>query len=1290
MEVPPGPGRSGRSRTTYRDLDGQALAIAGLLQPLVQGEALVAVLLPRDSARLCAAQLGILKAGGAYLCLEPAFPAAQIAAILEDAAPVALLTDASGLTRARREGWAAGALFDVGATLVPPAVPPAFRSTGPGDLAYLIYTSGTSGRPKGVMIEHRGIANLVASDLADFGLGPGDRVAQNSSPAYDSSVEETWLALASGATLVVMDDEAVRLGPDLVPWLLREAISVLCPPPTLLRTASGPDPASALPDLRLLYVGGEALTADVVERWAPGRRLVNGYGPTECSVTSVRGEVRVGRPITIGRPVPGLQAWVLDEALEEVADGVPGELCLGGPGLARGYRGSPALTVEKFPLHPRFGRIYRTGDLVRREPGGDLACLGRIDSQVKLRGYRIELEAVEARLTTLPGIREAACAVQGETPAQLVAFVVPEDPAAAFVEADLQGALGRVLPAYMVPARIGRLPALPRSLGGKLDRKRLPALGAPQAARPLVTPRDPVEALVVAAFRAGLPGEPAVSVTDDFFTALGGDSLSAALCVSLLRDDPATASLAVRDLYEARTAEALARRIQPPGVDAEAAGPPRLEAPARPVLVTLGQALWLLLGLLLGAPLAWFASFRLLPALVDGLGLAAFLLLSPLLGLVGLGVYTLGAAALAVAVKRLLVGRYRPLRAPVWSGFFLRHWMVQQTARLIPWGLLEGTVGQILLLRALGARIGARVHIHRGVAIAFGGWDLLDIGDDASLTQDSALRLLDYDQGCLVIGPVSVGAGATLETRAGMGPGTALGAGSVLGALASLPAGGSVPPGERWEGVPAARIGPALPPPALPGGQPLGPLAWSAALLAAEAGLAAALALPVELMLLGAARQQGLDAAGLAAWLAQPALEARSLLALAALVVLAVPVTLAVAAALSRWLGPVQEGVIPRWSLPYLRVWLKGGLVQGAGAWLSGTLFWPVWLRLAGMKVARGCEISTILDVVPELVEIGPECFFADGIYLGGPLVHHGTVSLARLRLSANTFLGNHAVIPAGRDFPADLLLGLCTAMDAVPVLQGSSWFGLPPFELPNREVVAMDRHLTHEPGPLRYWNRVFWEAARFALPIVPALVLAAWCAAVAAAELHLGTGPVFLFAALPLLGLGLAFFFPALILVLKWFLVGRVQPGVHPLWSCWCSRWDFLYVAWALYARAGLGALDNSLLLTAYLRAMGMRIGRGVVLGSGFAQVVDPDMLRFDDGATVSCLFQAHTFEDRVLKIDRVHIRAGASVGSGAVLLYGADVGEGARVAPHSVVMKRERLHAGLRYEGCPTRPVG
>jgi len=1290
VEVPPGPGRPGRRSVAYRDLDALALAIAARLPAPIPADALVAVLLPRDTERLYAAQLGILRAGGAYVCLDPAFPDAQVAAILADASPVALLTDSAGQARARRLNWDSGPVLDVTGQLERPAGAPSSRTAGPEDLAYLIYTSGTTGRPKGVMIEHRSIASLVASDLLAFGLGPGDRVAQNSSPAYDSSVEETWLALASGATLVVMDEAAVRLGPDLVPWLQKEAITVLCPPPTLLRAASGPDPARALPDLRLLYVGGEALTPDVAGRWAPGRRLVNGYGPTECTVTAVRGEVRAGEPVTIGRPVPGMCAWVLDEAMEEVPPGCTGELCLGGVGLARGYRGNPQLSAERFPLHPRLGRIYRTGDRARREPDGALACLGRIDAQVKVRGYRIELEAVEAHLAGLPGIREAACTVQGDASPQLVAFVVPEDPARAPEEAALQEALARILPAPMVPARIGRLDTLPRSLGGKLDRPRLPPLQVLRPKGPVQGPRTPEEASIVAAFRAALPGAPEIAVDDDFFTALGGDSLAAALCISVLREDPATASLAVRDLYEARTPEALARRIQQAAAPVEGPGPPLLAAAARPFWTTAGQALGLLLGLLLGAPLAWWTGFRLLPALVDGLGLVAFLLLSPVLGLLGLGVYTLGAAALAVLAKRVLVGRYTPLRVPAWSGWHLRHWMVQQTARLIPWRLLEGTVAQAALLRALGARIGEGVHFHRGVSIAAGGWDLLEIGDGASLSQDAALRMLDLDQGCLVLGTVRIGPGATLETRAGMGPGTELGAGAVLGPLSALAPGARVPAGERWEGVPAR------PKAAVPAPDPatvpplLSPSAWSAALLLAEAGLAALLALPAELVLLSAAFRNGIDGPRVNAWLARPDLGAAGLLHLVLQLALAVPATLLLAAAVCRLLGRVREGTLPRWSLAYLRVWLKGGLVQGAGEWLSGTLFWPHWLRLAGMKVGPGCEISTILDVVPELVEIGPECFLADGIYLGGPVVHQGTVHLARLRLAANTFLGNHAVVPAGRDLPADLLVGVCTAVDALPVRQGSSWFGLPPFELPNREVVVLDRRFTHEPGFVRIWNRVFWEAGRFTLPVLPTLALLAWCAAVAAAEARLGAGPAFLFGALPLLGLALAVFFPAVILALKWFLVGRVRPGVHPLWSCWCSRWDFLYVAWAMYARAGLAALEGSLLLTAYLRAMGMRIGRGVLLGPGFAQVVDPDMLAFGDGATVAGLFQAHTFEDRVLKIDRVDIRAGATVGSGAVLLYGADIGPGARVAPHSVVMKRERLQPGLRYEGCPTRPAG
>jgi non-ribosomal peptide synthetase-like protein len=216
----------------------------------------------------------------------------------------------------------------------------------------------------------------------------------------------------------------------------------------------------------------------------------------------------------------------------------------------------------------------------------------------------------------------------------------------------------------------------------------------------------------------------------------------------------------------------------------------------------------------------------------------------------------------------------------------------------------------------------------------------------------------------------------------------------------------------------------------------------------------------------------------------------------------------------------------------------------------------------------------------------------------------------------------------------------------------------------------------------------VFWELLRFTLPVVPTLTLLFWFELLDAAEPAFSF-PVFLFGMVPLVSVGLAAFLCLLVLVLKWALLGRVRPDIHPLWSCWCNRWDFLYMAWAFYARPVLSMLEGSLLLAWYLRAMGMQIGRRVAMMGGFAHVVDPDMLHFEDDTTVSCQFQAHTFEDRVLKIDHIWIRRGATVAGNAVLLYGADIGEETNVAPHSVVMKRESLLPNHRYAGCPTRPV-
>jgi non-ribosomal peptide synthetase-like protein len=664
-----------------------------------------------------------------------------------------------------------------------------------------------------------------------------------------------------------------------------------------------------------------------------------------------------------------------------------------------------------------------------------------------------------------------------------------------------------------------------------------------------------------------------------------------------------------------------------------------------------------------------------------------FLLLSPLFYLAGLLAYTVATVALAVGVKKLLIGRYQPLRAPVWGDFYVRNWMMQQVVRLVPWWLLDGTVFQQLVLSALGARIGRRVHIHRGVNLYQGGWDLLDIADNVTVSQGAVLRLVDLEDGQIVVGPISLGEGSTLDTCAGVAGGACLEANAYLTALSSLPRGGRIPSGEQWDGIPAQAVGTAPQPPELPAdAREWSPTSHGIALFLGRIALAIFLALPLEGLALAFALLQGLDAEDIADWIEDPSLDSGTVLLGLLLTMAAVPLTLVFEALALRLMGRVRPGVISLWSLSYVRVWLKSSIVESANHWISGTILYPIWLRWAGMTVGRGCEIGSIFDTVPELIEIGPESFFADGVYLGGPRVHRGTVTLAPVRLSKNTFLGNQVVIAGGQSLPEDILIGVCTVADDRQIRPGTSWFGHPPFELPQREVVVCDRRLTHNPTPIRYASRLFWECFRFTLPLVPAVLVVLWFHLLATAEASISLG-VLLLVVVPLLDLGVIAALCLLVLALKWLLLGRVRPGTHPLWSCWCYRWDFLFVAWDFYARDLLTVLEGTLFLNWYLRAVGVRIGRGVVLGSGFAQVVDPDMMEFEDGATVNCHFQAHTFEDRVLKIDRVVIRRHATVGFAAMLLYGADIGEYTDVAPHSVVMKRERLLSHRSYAGCPTR---
>ncbi|MFF6888988.1 amino acid adenylation domain-containing protein, partial [Streptomyces sp. NPDC012421] len=538
---------------TYEELNSRANRLAHrLIADGVGPEDLVGLRMPR-SADTVVAVLGVQKAGAAYLPLDPELPEARLRALLADTRPVLVL---DGLPRQDEE-------TAEDARTTNPDDTDRRRPLLPAHPAYVIHTSGSTGTPKAVVTTHAGAAAL-GTLAPDLGVGPGSRVLHFASFSFDVSVLEMWTALFTGAALVLAPAEARTPGAPLVDFLAARRIDFAKLPASVVAALP---PETELPAcVTTLVVGGEQSSAETVRRHARGRVLVNAYGPTEYTVNSVVSSPLSGvGTVPIGRPLTQVRAYVLAPDLTPVPVGVPGELHLAGPGIARGYLGRPSTTAERFVACP-FGvpgeRMYRTGDLVRRRADGVLEFLGRNDDQIKLRGFRIEPGEVEAALTRLPDVAQARVVIREDRPGdrRLVAYVVggpAPEPAA------LRAALAAVLPDYMVPAAVVPLAALPLTRNGKLDRAALPApdYAAGSTGR---APRTAVEETLCGLFAEVLGLEKA-GVDDDFF-ALGGDSIMSIQLVS--RGRRAGLVLSVRDVFTHRTPAALA------GVAAATDGPP--------------------------------------------------------------------------------------------------------------------------------------------------------------------------------------------------------------------------------------------------------------------------------------------------------------------------------------------------------------------------------------------------------------------------------------------------------------------------------------------------------------------------------------------------------------------------------------------------------------------------------------------------------------------------------------------------------------------------------------------
>ncbi|MFE2064710.1 Pls/PosA family non-ribosomal peptide synthetase [Streptomyces sp. NPDC059467] len=1225
----------GTTQLTYRAL---AVEVARLRQRLAAaGIGLgdrVGVRVPSGTNDLYIAVLGTLAAGAAYVPVDAEDPDERAALVFGEAEVAAVLGEGLHIDVRRTDGRTAG-------------------RPGTEHDAWIIFTSGSTGKPKGVAVTHRSAAAFVDAEAALFlteePIGPGDRVMAGLSVAFDASCEEMWLAWRYGACLVPVPRSQVRSGADLGPWLVEQEITVVSTVPTL---AALWEPET-LNDVRLLIFGGEACPPELAQRLVTeGREVWNTYGPTEATVVACAALMTGEEPIRIGLPLHGWELAVVDDAGEPVSLGESGQLVIGGVGLAR-YLDAEKDAEKYAPLESLgWKRAYRSGDLVRADREG-LVFLGRADEQIKLGGRRIELGEVDAALQALPGVAGAAAAVRTARSGNqlLVGYVVTQDgwDHAAAVEK-----LRAELPAALVPL-LAPVAELPTRTSGKVDRNALPW---PLEGLETGGPAEQLygtEAWLAEQWTEVL-GIPVGSAADDFF-AIGGGSLSAAQLTTRLRTRYPSA--AVLDIYQQPVLRKLARRLEESAHDDSAQ---RTIAPvprsAQFVQLLLLLPLFTLLGL------RWTVVLAALGNVLSGYG---WLPTAPW-WLVGLGAVALftppGRIAIAAGGARLLLRDVKPGRYKRGGSVHLRLWAAERLAEFSGATTLTGSWLE-RYARALGAKIGPDVDLHSLPPVT----GLLRVGRGAAVESEVDLSGYWLDGDRLEIGAVRIGAHAVVGTRSMLFPGARVGKRAEVAPGSAVTR--QIPTGQRWAGAPAVKLGKAKR--NWPKQRPQRGTYWRVMYGLTGLGLSALPVLAGAVALLVAGRFVA-PGDGLA-----EALRGASLALVPATLAFGLAYALLILVFVRLLSLRLRVGTHPTHSRIGWQAWTVSQLMDRSRETLFplyAGLVTPVWLRLLGMRIGRGAEVSTVL-ALPSLTTVGEGAFLADDTLTAPYELGGGYVRIGRAEIGRRAFLGNSGMTAPGRSVPDGGLVGVLSATPK-KAKKGTSYLGLPPVKLP-RSAADGDQSRTYEPPARLLWARALVETCR----IVPVLCSVALAGLTVAALCALGVWAPLL-SGLVLLGAGAV---AGLVSVLaKWLLVGRHRSGEHPLWSSFVWRNELADTFVEVLAVPWLaGSVPGTPLMTAWLRGLGARIGKGVWVESYW--LPETDLVTLEDAATVNrgCVLQTHLFHDRILRTDTVVLREGATLGPGGIVLPGSMIGARTTLGPASLVMAAESVPDDTRWLGNP-----
>ncbi|HSN43794.1 MAG TPA: AMP-binding protein, partial [Propionibacteriaceae bacterium] len=680
-------------------------------------------------------------------------------------------------------------------------------------VAYIIYTSGSTGRPKGVAIAHSSICNFVVVASEVYGVQPSDRVYQGLSISFDFSLEELWTTWANGAVLVAGPTDGRQVGSGLADFLEENAITFLHTVPTVLTTLDRTPPL-----IRTLNLGGEACPQELVERWGQGRRLLNTYGPTECTASCTWAEMTPGAPVTIGDSLPTYHVTLRDADFNVVPDGEVGELCVSGVGVAVGYVGQDDLTAQKFVADETGRRTYLTGDLGRYNANHEIEYLGRKDAEVKVRGHRVDLGEIESVVMEVPWV--SSCVVKklasADTGGELVAYILTADGVVGTRElaSDVHAHCHRRLPPYMVADYVEFIETVPLMPSGKADRTALPdpvhprLIGGVEQFEPAGTATE----VAMAGLWGGvlrIPPE-SLSVNADLFTDLGGHSLIAATLVSRLRasDRPGTDDLSIPDLYEKPTIRLISGYLDEsaavaPGEAKVAAVRRRYSAP-RIWLFGFLQFLYIYVVVVLAmGPLAviyWAAEGEPSTSM-----LVQILLAIPVS-------YLFTRWVLPLVTSKLAGSGLREGQYALYSLTHYRVWVMQRALSLSALPHLTGSHVMSRYLRWLGARVGEACHIGTAqIPLP----SLVEMGENVTVGYETHLRTFEIEDGLLHLGRITIGDNAIVGANCVLTGGCSMGTNTVLQPQSLLRHGEHVADGEEWAGSPAAPQPPSRTDPAL-------------------------------------------------------------------------------------------------------------------------------------------------------------------------------------------------------------------------------------------------------------------------------------------------------------------------------------------------------------------------------------------------------------------------------------------------------------------------------------------